>query len=155
MLKISKLISVECMDSNLLAKKKEDAIAGLVDLLVKAGKIADSSATMQALLDREKLASTGIGSNVAIPHALLEGLTETVIAFGRSKKGIPFGSQDGSPAKLIFLIVGPSRQDLIHLQLLSRLARHLRDGAYRKALLKAKGANEILRLISQYEKEDV
>src|SRR3989304_1957958 len=55
---------------------------------------------LEALLEREKLGSTGIGHGVAIPHAKLKGMDSIVVAFGRSKPGVPFQSMDGKQVHL-------------------------------------------------------
>ena len=155
MLKLTELISAEHIDAYLSEKKKEDALATLVGLLAKSGSVDNPAACVSALMDRENLASTGIGGNIAIPHVLLDDVSETVIAIGRSREGIGFGSLDGNPVNLIFLVVGPARQDLLHLQLLSKLARYLRDENYRNGLMEAKDAAEIIDIVYQYEKEDL
>lgn len=152
--KLSNLLAPSRIRLELKARKKEEALEELLDLLESEGKIPDRQAVLDALLERERLAPTGIGSGVAIPHVFVEGLSETLIAFGMKRKGIGFNSIDRKPARLIFLILGPENQAAGHLQLLSRMARYLRIQEFRSALLSAKNPQEVLRAVEGMEKED-
>jgi mannitol/fructose-specific phosphotransferase system IIA component (Ntr-type) len=90
----------------------------------------------RALVEREQLHSTGIGDGIALPHAreALAGVVdEPVMVFGRHARGIPFRAVDGAPARLFFLLVAPSVT--LHLAILARISRLLRDAALRKDLL--------------------
>ncbi|MFZ2041604.1 MAG: cation:proton antiporter, partial [Desulfobacterales bacterium] len=68
----------------------------------------DARTVEKAVWDREEALSTGIGNGVAIPHARLDGLRESLVVVGISKTGIDFDSPDGRLAKVIFLILTPS-----------------------------------------------
>jgi fructose-specific phosphotransferase system IIA component len=152
--KLSNLLAPSRIRIELKARKKEEALAELLDLLESEGKIPDRQAVLEALLEREKLAPTGIGSGVAIPHVFVESLSETLVALGMKRKGIGFNSIDRKPARLIFLILGPENQAAGHLQLLSRMARYLRIPEFRSALLSARDPQEVLGVIERMEKED-
>ena len=153
--KLSNLLTPGRIRIELKARKKEEALAELLDLLESEGKVPDRQAVLEALLERERLAPTGIGSGVAIPHVFLEGLSETLVALGMKRKGISFNSIDRKPARLIFLILGPDNQAAGHLQLLSRMARYLRIPEFRSALLSARDPQEVLGVIERMEKEDL
>lgn len=128
----------------------------LAELVAQIPEIANDPAAraqlLHALIEREKLHTTGVGDGVALPHArnALVGLVEQpVIVFGRHKTGIPFDAIDGKPAQLFFLIVAPTVTQ--HLSLLARISRLARDPAFRKALLGAESPAEIIKIIRDAE----
>ena len=106
---------------------------------------------LEALLEREKLGSTGIGHGVAIPHAKLKGIDSIVVAFGRSKLGVPFQSMDGKQVHLFFLIIAPENSTSAHLKALGGISRLLLDSEFRQKLIKAETAEELSGLIREEE----
>lgn len=107
---------------------------------------------LHALLERERLHSTGIGDGIALPHArnALVGLIDhPVIVFGRHATGIDYAAIDGVPARLFFLIVAPTVTD--HLAILARLSRLLRQPNVRKNLLAAKTPDEVITVLKEAE----
>jgi len=151
---LADLLEESTMKPELEARKKNDALQELVELLYRAGKIEDPEATLKGLIDREKLTSTGIGSGIAIPHLLSPDAEQTVMAFGRKREGLRFDSVDNQPVTLIFLVVGPKHQEYAHLRLLSHLSRLLHDGCFRQALLDATTPEEILQIIHRKEQKE-
>ena len=153
MISITELLYPECMIMELSAKKKKKALREMADLFAAAGKAANTSTLYKYLLKREELASTGIGHGLAIPHTLCDLTEKTVIGFGRSSTGIPFGSADNKPVYMIFLIVGPADATTEHLKILSKLSRLLTDEAFRESLMKASSPQEIVGIFRKGEKE--
>ena len=90
---------------------------------------------LHALLKRERLGSTGVGSGLAIPHARIPGLKQLVIGFGRATAGVPFDSIDQQPATLIFVVLMPENSSGTHLKVLARISRLLKDEGFRRRLL--------------------
>ncbi len=129
------VIEPGCVAVDVAAADKQAALAALVDMLAVSGTTQDGAGLMQAVLDREALAPTGIGSECAIPHAQTDLVAETRMAALRLTTPLDFGAPDGTPARLIFLIVGPKDSAALHLRLLSRLARVLGDDDIRTRLL--------------------
>jgi mannitol/fructose-specific phosphotransferase system IIA component (Ntr-type) len=152
--RLSELLEARTIKLELGARRKVDALREMVELLYQAGKIDSSEAALAGLMEREKLASTGIGSGIAIPHLLTEGARETVMAMGRKREGLRFDSVDSLPVKLIFLIVGAKHQEYAHLRLLSRLSRLLHDAGLRQALLEAATPEEILQILRRKEERE-
>jgi len=150
---LSKLLDVRCITLEMRAKKKEEAIQELVDLLYHAGKVPENTLLVKQLLDREKMTSTGIGNGIAIPHDFIGNLPQTVLAFGRKKEGIPFDAIDQQPVNLFFLLVGPERNNWEHLKLLSKLARLLHDNTFKNTLFEARRPEDILEAITAQERE--
>lgn len=148
---LADLLEIDTIKLELEARKKNEALQELVELLHRAGRIRDPEATLGGLIDREKLTSTGIGSGIAIPHLLSPDVEQTVMAFGRKREGLRFDSVDNQPVNLIFLLVGPKHQEYAHLRLLSHLSRLLRDSGFRQTLLEADTPEEILQVLRRAE----
>jgi fructose-specific phosphotransferase system IIA component len=151
---LADLLETGTIKLELEARKKNEALQELVELLHRAGRIENPEATLDGLMEREKLTSTGIGSGIAIPHLLSPDVGQTVMAFGRKREGLRFDSVDNQPVNLIFLVVGPKHREYAHLRLLSRLSRLLHDGSFRRRLLDAHTAEEILQTLRREEDKE-
>jgi Kef-type K+ transport system membrane component KefB/mannitol/fructose-specific phosphotransferase system IIA component (Ntr-type) len=116
-------------------------------LAARAGRPGDAARFMAKVLDREQLASTGVGDGVAFPHAEIDGLEAPLLAFARPERGLDFDAPDGQPVRLVFLLLLPPRDYDRQLQLLSAMARLLTQEAVRRALLRAGTAREVLALL--------
>jgi PTS system nitrogen regulatory IIA component len=128
---------------------REGAISRLVDLLHQENKIDDKEAFRHAILEREKIVSTGIGIEVAIPHAKVSGKSEFFMAIGLQKgKGIDWKALDGSLVRLIFMIGGPDNRQTEYLKLLSGLTLLIKEEERRKRLLKCRTAKEVIDLFT-------
>ena len=145
---LANLLSESQIVPSLVSGERWEAIAELVDCLVKAGKIAraDRDNVLDAIRQREETMSTGIGFGIAIPHASSDKVGEVIAAFGRSVKGVQFDSLDEQPVFFIVLFVVPKDQFQTHLRTLAAIAKFLNDKAVRDDLAKAANAAEILRV---------
>ena len=121
-------------------------MAELCRPLATAHKV-DAQRLLETLLEREKLGSTGIGDGVAIPHGKVPGLPLLMATFGRSKAGVDFKAIDGKPTHLFFTLFAPENSAGAHLKALARISRIFKNPAFREAIMKAKDAAEIYRLI--------
>jgi len=100
-------------------------------------------AIYNAVLNREKHGSTGVGNGVAIPHAKLAPLPELTACLGISHQGIPFDSIDKKPVNLIFMLLVPDNSGGTHLKALARVSRLLRNPSFRAELLTLRSAKSI------------
>jgi fructose-specific phosphotransferase system IIA component len=151
---LADLLEVGTIKLELEARKKNEALQELVELLHRSGRIEDPQAALNGLIDRERLSSTGIGSGIAIPHLLSPDVKQTFMAFGRKREGLRFDSVDNQPVTLVFLVVGPKRQEYAHLRLLSRMSRLLHDESLRRSLLEAETPEEILQILRREEEKE-
>ncbi|HET6468314.1 MAG TPA: PTS IIA-like nitrogen regulatory protein PtsN [Geminicoccaceae bacterium] len=87
----------------------------------------DTKAILDALIQREKLGTTGVGDGIAIPHARIAGLSRLTGFFARLAKPVDFDSLDDQPVDLVFLLLAPAEAGAEHLKALARIARILRD----------------------------
>jgi nitrogen PTS system EIIA component len=130
---------------------QEEALRKMIDLLDAEGKLIDKENFFRAILERERIVSTGIGMGVAIPHAKREGYRDFFIAIGiQSKKGIEWNALDGLPVRLIFMIGGPENRQTEYLKILSRLTTAIKEEERRKQLLKATRPEEVIALFEGY-----
>lgn len=131
----------------LKAETQQQAIEELIEALSCAHQLKDREQFHQAILDREKVVSTGIGLGVAVPHAKLPGYDQFFIAIGvKEGSGIQWDSCDHSRVHLIFMIGGPDNKQTEYLDVLSRLTTAVKDAERRKALLKATSASQVVAL---------
>lgn len=152
-MKITEMLRKEFVLEELKAGNKRDTLAELAGVFAKGERRVDPEAMLHALLEREKLGSTGIGDGIAIPHGKLAGLDEMVIAFGRSREGIDFEAMDGKPAHLFFLLMAPVNSAGQHLKALAKISRMMKDGVFRRNLLEAKMHDDLVRIIAEKDDE--
>ena len=105
-----------------------------------------------AVLEREMVAATGLGDEVAIPHASVEGLTRPVVALGLSHDGIDFDAPDGRSARIVFLLLLPPKAFEREVRVLAGLARSVFDDAARAALLRTTNAEEAIRCLDEHSR---
>ncbi len=128
---------------------KEEVLEELVRLAVP--EPARQGETLEALMRREAIQSTGVGEGVAIPHCIAPIGAEFALSAGLSKEGVDFGSSDGSLARIFFLVVSSPGGRSHHLRLLSSISHLLgREGA-RARLLDARSPQEFLKILLEEE----
>ena len=107
----------------------------------------DERAIFDALLERERLGTTGMGQGTAIPHARLPGLGGLFGLFARAAAPIDFEAVDGQPVDLIFLLLAPEGAGADHLKALARISRLLRNREACERLRDADDARAIYALL--------
>lgn len=128
-------IDENCIVNSLAATSKEDVLKELTDAAVKTGKINDVEAALSALAEREALGSTGVGEQVAIPHAKLSDIEDIIITVGISRAGVDFQSGDNVPVKLFFMLFSPEKQLNQHLKTLARISRLVKLTGFKSRVL--------------------
>ena len=149
--KITDYITLDMISLDLKAKNKKEALLELSELLGVSDNIDDPKVIELALIEREKLGSTGIGKKVAIPHAKTNFAKKLTIAFGRSNTGLNFESLDQQNVKLFFVFASPLSDSSVYLKILARISRLIRDENFRNKLINAVSSQEILNIISLEE----
>lgn len=136
---------------NLKARDKIQVLEELLDVLVKQKLIKNKKLILTRIIDRERLESTAIGHNVALPHARVDTEGDIVIAVGKSKEGIDFDSIDNKKVHLITLVIwNPSLPGLFN-HLFAGLARFLRKPQFRQRVFEAKNKSELYSVLSEVE----
>ena len=108
----------------------------------------DARGAFEALLERERLGSTGMGRGVAIPHARIEGLDRVVGVFARLQKPLDYDAADGEPVDLVFALFAPGEAGADHLRALARISRSLRDASVCAKIRGADGATAIYAVLT-------
>jgi PTS system nitrogen regulatory IIA component len=150
-MQLDQIFKIEFINANLLAQTKTEALAELVNAIIKGGLKLKSSSIIEILQQRENLASTGIGDGVAIPHGKIPELDDLIVAFGRSMEGVPYDSIDGKPVHLFFLLLAPENSAGQHLKVLAKISKMLKVANFRKMLLKAKTQSDLYKIIIDQE----
>jgi PTS system nitrogen regulatory IIA component len=107
----------------------------------------DEALLLERLNEREEQQSTGIGHGLALPHAMLPGLEQTVVVVGRADRGLDFAALDAQPVDLFFLLLSPPDGSRDHLRVLARLARILDDERTLARLRTAADAGELFAML--------
>lgn len=149
MIKISKYLAPELVVF-LDVATRDEALLALIDRLDSLGKLKDKEVFYTAIMDREKIVSTGIGMGVAIPHAKLPDYDDFFIIIGILQKGVDWNALDHAPVRLIFMIGGPDDKQTEYLQILSNLTMALKDEDRRKKMLMPGSSELVVDLLSAY-----
>jgi PTS system nitrogen regulatory IIA component len=142
-MKIEDVLFEQCVLSDIRGTTKKEVIQELVQALKGANLIQDAEKAVNVVLEREKLGSTGIGDGVAIPHGKLKGMQNILCAFGKSKQGVDFDAVDHKPVHIFFLLIAPEDSASLHLKMLSRISKVLRDPSFRKSLVELDNASDL------------
>lgn len=142
-----------CM--NVKAGERDEALRELLENLAEHSKLPQDQVepSLEALLAREKLGSTALGKGVAVPHARVEELGETLVAFGYSEEGIEFDALDGQPVQYFFLIIAPEEEHEEYVALMGRISQLVRDHDFRRFLEAARRREDVVELVSDMETE--
>ena len=153
MVKIADVLEVDTVIPSLKSTDKPGVIEELSNSLTKENPGISDERLIEALTEREKLCSTALDSGVAIPHAKLSGLSDIVLGFGRSEKGVDFDSLDRKPTHFFILLVSPEDSTGKHIELLARISIIFKDSEFRSRLVKAESSEELYEcIISEDEK---
>lgn len=136
-----------CVAVDVQADDREAAIRALVRIAHAARALNDPELLIRDVLERERLAPTGLGESCAVPHAHSDGIADTRLVVARLARPVDFGAPDDIDARLVVLMAGPRDSAGLHLKLLSKLARMLHDADFRAAALAAPDAAGLARLI--------
>jgi PTS system nitrogen regulatory IIA component len=151
---VSPLLSEACIAVPLNARTKTSVLRELVQLAEQSWHVYDAEAIRTAIEQREEMGSTAMPGGVAIPHIhrpMPNALGDSVIAYGRTLSGIPFGADLGQLTDIFFLVL--SQDDRTHLRVLARLARLLLQPGFADQLRAAETPADTWQLIDTAERE--
>lgn len=152
-MEIHRLLTPELVRVDLPGRTKREVLDNLIDLLDGQPQVRDLTEIRQAVMDREKVMSTGVGKGLALPHAKTPAVTDTVAAFAICRHAVDFGAIDNQPVQILFLLVGTEEAKSAHIKLLSRVSRLMNRDSFRGQLLHATSSNEVMELFEQGEAE--
>lgn len=152
-LEIHDLLSPETVRVGLAGSTKEDVLENMIELLEGHPAIADLASVREAILEREKVMSTGVGKGLALPHAKTSAVHESVAAFATTREPIEYGSIDNVPVRLIFLLVGTENAKSEHIKILSRVSRLMNREYFRERLLQVHSPEEAIDVFEAGEED--
>lgn len=129
-------------------QNKYQAIEELVDVLHRNGQLDDRDAVLETVLEREKYLSTGLENGLAVPHGKTNGVSQLIMAFGRSDSGIDFDSLDGKLTHNVCLLLSPKDNSGPHIRALAQITKLLRLPHIRNRLMTAQQAGDILDILN-------
>ena len=151
-MKLMDILSPRSTIVDLKGETKEAVIEELVDSLEVGKVITDKSKVLKAVLEREKVMSTGIGDGIAIPHGKSEAVIRLAAALGTQRRGVEFEALDGEAAYVFFLLVSPANISGPHIKALARISRLLKNDDFKKKLIAASTPEEVVSAIEMEEK---
>jgi nitrogen PTS system EIIA component len=139
-------LTPEAVVASLRVSGKKQA---LQELAVHAARLTglDERVVFEALLQRERLGSTGIGEGLAIPHGKLPNLSRLFGLVARLDKPIDFEALDGQPVDILFLLLAPEGAGADHLKALARIARVLREPGTIERIRAARDADAVFAVL--------
>jgi len=146
-MKIDEILKKESVIADLVGENKLEIIQEMTSCLKQNNIIKDDQALFTTLMEREKLGSTGIGENVAIPHGKSDELTQIITVFARSLGGVDFESLDQKPVHFVCMVIAPAHSTGQHLKALARISRLFKNQALREGILKAEDSNAIYSIL--------
>ncbi len=133
MIDLGTLVTPDRVLLDLKATSKRQVLRSLAQAAARVTGV-DAEVILEALLQRERLGTTGLGGGIAIPHARIPELAGFTGFFARLAKPVDFEAVDGEPVDLVFLLLAPEGAGTDHLKALARIARLLRDEELCEAL---------------------
>ena len=134
----------------LKASTKNELFEEIVDQFVNVKYLKHKSIVLEMLKKREQLGSTGIGKKIAIPHGRSTSISDIMIAFGKSVKGIDYDAIDGKPVHLIFMIIAPPQdEDNMYLPILGKMVEILGKTKNRNKLMSAESFEDFVEIITK------
>ncbi len=153
-MKLSTLLKPELIKSDCSSKNLDDLFTEIINTLYTTGYIKNKKAICLKLKEREKLGSTSIGNNSAIPHAKIKELEQTIVFIALSKDGVSFQNEDKKDlVNLVILILSPVNSPISHLQTLAAAASLIKSYPNFIKNTKAMSPIEILEYLKLKENE--
>ncbi|MBB5738929.1 PTS IIA-like nitrogen regulatory protein PtsN [Brevundimonas aurantiaca] len=124
------------------ASSKRQALHAVAEAAAQAMGV-DQTRVFEALLEREALGSTGLGSGVAVPHARLKEIDRVTAVFVRLDSPVAYDAVDDRPVDLLFALFAPPKDGAEHLRALAAASRALRSAELREQLRQAHTADAV------------
>lgn len=141
-MKLQDFLPIENVIVGLRAETKTQALRQMAEIAAKKSGIA-AAAIADNLASRERLGSTGIGDGIAIPHARLAELRDSLCICAKLSKPVDFDAMDDQPVDFIVLLLSPAEEGRDALNMLSCVARKFREERVLPAICQAATAEEI------------
>ncbi|MBN2584669.1 MAG: PTS sugar transporter subunit IIA [Planctomycetes bacterium] len=156
-MKFQEFVCRKALIADLQGKTTPEVLTEMVEALAAAGSLSKSkkSDVLNALLQREKKATTGFGNGVAIPHVKHDGVKDLVGMVARSAEGVDFAALDGDPVYTFFMLVSPPDKPAEHLKAMENIFRNAQKEHWRRFLRQAETADAIWELLVEADEEAI
>ncbi len=149
-MRLADVLKVERIRTDLCAADKEGTLRALARMFAQGDQRLDEEAVYRAFSERERVASTGVGSGIAIPHGRVD-IADFRVVVAISPEGVPFDSADGGLAHIFFAVLGPRQNPADQLRMLARISRVLKDQSVRSRLLRAASSQDAFQIVVEEE----
>ena len=131
-----------------LVKDKDTVLQELADILDASGQIVNPTKFYKDMLNRERKATTGVAPGIAIPHVRSMQVRSFIMGFARAPgDGVHFGSLDGSPTRLFFMLASPPYEDKLYLKIYRQFAEMISNDWVVDAFLDAESEQDVLNVM--------
>jgi len=151
-----KLFKAKSCSIRLRSNTKDEVLAEILEGMVSGGSLERElyDVAYQGLLERERLATTGVGQNVAIPHIKVEGLERVSASLCVHPEGVDWAAVDGELVQVLFTILrpsepGPRHDPEAHLEMMRWIARLGRERDFRSFALQARTRKDLVDLLKE------
>lgn len=150
-MKLRDIVVEQAILPNLDAADRDQTIASIVDAMVDAGAVSTDQRDefVNAIIKREKRASTGFGHGVAVPHVKHAAITRPMIGIAVSHNGVDFNALDNQPVYSIFLLLSPEDRPEDHLDAMEAIFGNLSQEVFRRFLKQAQSVEDVLTLLEE------
>ena len=142
MIELNSLLPADCVRSGVTANSRKAVLEWVADRLATVHPDTSSRSLFNALMERERLGSTGLGEGVAVPHCRLD-CSRLMGALLSLTRPVSFDAPDGRPVDLLFILIAPEDEPSAHLEALAAVAQVFGDPAERARLRKADSAEAL------------
>ncbi len=123
---LADIIDARAVLANVKSQSKKHLLQDLAQAMAPVAGL-EARKIFEILNTREKLGSTGLGQGIAIPHGRVTGLDRVCGMFAHLATPIDFGSIDGEPVDIVFVLLAPEHDGADHLTALARISRLMRQ----------------------------
>ena len=121
----------------------------MLDILIKAGKVADKAIARECVLDRERKMSTGMKHGIAIPHGKTDTVADLVACIGISDNPVSFDSLDQEPCRIFIMTLSPINKTGPHLQFLAEVSLLFKSAEKRAQILNTQDKAEVIKILTE------
>lgn len=144
---VMQYLAAERMTVSLVSHDKESVLREMVQMLMHRGEINHYEEVLAEIIERENSMSTGMGMEIAMPHAKSDYVRKLTALIGISSHGVEFDALDGNPVKIFVMILSPKNDPGPHLQFLASMSKILANSETRDAIIAAQSTDELYRTI--------
>lgn len=153
MIRISEILDASRIFMDLKGHTKQQALQEMTVRLAEQGIVHDHRAVYELLIEREQLMTTGVKRGFAFPHAFSNQFQRSFLSMGCSRDGIEYQSLDGHPVHFVFLLLGPTHHQTIHLRILARVSRLMGQQDMYATLREAGSSEEVMSIMNSAERQ--